>query len=86
MKTRELSVSLTTTLHRFVQDQVRSGRYEDEAEVVRDALRLLQQREIDQFDRLFGDYPNAPQGEPTREDEQAIQAAVARCRGKRRAA
>jgi len=38
------SVSLTPELDRFVQDQVASGRYQTFSEVVRDALRLLQER------------------------------------------
>jgi antitoxin ParD1/3/4 len=42
-----MNVSLTPELERFVQDKVRSGRYLSASEVVREALRLL-----DEQDRL----------------------------------
>jgi antitoxin ParD1/3/4 len=42
-----MNVSLTSELERFVQDKVRSGRYLSASEVVREALRLL-----DEQDRL----------------------------------
>jgi len=80
MKTQALNVDLTPQLRRYVKDQVRAGRYQNEDEVVRDAIRQMQQREIEQFERLFGDYPGAPQGEPTTEDDQAIKAAIHRHR------
>ena len=80
MKTQTLNVNLTAQLRRFVKDQVRAGRYENENEVVRDAIRQMQEREIEQFERIFGEYSGSPQGEPTRKDEQAIQAAVKRHR------
>jgi putative addiction module CopG family antidote len=67
-------------LRRYLKDQVRAGRYRNEDEVVRDAIRQMQQREIEQFERLFGDYPGAPQGEPTTEDDAAIKAAINRHR------
>ncbi|KAA0677576.1 type II toxin-antitoxin system ParD family antitoxin [Azospirillum brasilense] len=38
------SVSLTPELDRFVQTLVASGRYQTASEVVRDGLRLLQER------------------------------------------
>jgi antitoxin ParD1/3/4 len=38
------SISLTPELDRFVQAQVTSGRYQTASEVIRDALRLLQDR------------------------------------------
>ena len=80
MKMQALNVNLTSTLRRYVKDQVRSGRYQNENEVVRDAIRQMQQREIEQFEQLFGDYPGAPKGEPTSEDHQAIQSAIQRHR------
>lgn len=56
MATRStLNVSLTPELDAFVQDTVKSGRYQSASEVVRDALRRLQdefdarQRAIDRF-------------------------------------
>ena len=39
------NVSLTPTLERFAQSCVESGRYNNVSEVVRSALRLLQERE-----------------------------------------
>lgn len=80
MKTQTLNVNLTTELRRYVKDQVRTGRYQNENEVVRDAIRQMQQREIDEFGRVFGDYPGAPKGEPTPADEKAIGDAIKRHR------
>jgi putative addiction module CopG family antidote len=80
MKTQALNVNLTAELRRYVKQQVRAGRYQNENEVVRDAIRQMQQREIEQFERLFGGYPGAPQGEPTPEDDEAIRAAIQRHR------
>src|SRR5262245_34804860 len=42
---RKLTVSLTPGLASFVEDRVRSGRYRTATEVVREALRLLRERE-----------------------------------------
>ena len=84
MNTRSLRLKLSTELRHYVDDQIRTGRYEDENEVVRDALRQMQQRELDQFERFFGDYPGAPKGEPTKNDELAIAAAVKRYRDSKR--
>jgi Arc/MetJ-type ribon-helix-helix transcriptional regulator len=80
VSSQALNVNLTPELRRYVKDQVRSGRYQNENEVVRDAIRQMQQREMEQFERIFGGYPGAPQGEPTIEDELAINAAVKRHR------
>lgn len=85
MKTHSLNVDPPPELRRYLKDQVRAGRYQDEDEVVRDAIRQRQQREIEQFDRLFAGYPGAPQGEPTTEDEVAIKAAVQRHRDSKNA-
>src|SRR5438477_102580 len=84
MKTQTLNVNLTIELRRYVKEQVRAGRYQNENEVVRDAIRQMQQHEVEQFERLFGGYPGAPEGEPTPEDEQAIKAAVQAHRETRR--
>jgi antitoxin ParD1/3/4 len=40
-----LNVSLTGELSRFVENRLRSGRYQSASEVVREALRLLEDRE-----------------------------------------
>ena len=47
MPTRaSLNVSLTPELERFVQSRVGSGRYQTASEVVREGLRLLDEREL----------------------------------------
>lgn len=84
--TQALNMNLTTELRRHVKEQVRSGRYQNENEVVRDAIHQMQQREMEEFDRIFGEYPGVPQGEPTDEDQAAIQAAIQRHRSARQAA
>jgi antitoxin ParD1/3/4 len=40
-----MNVSLTPELEQLVQDKVRSGRYNSASEVVREALRLLEERD-----------------------------------------
>ena len=40
-----MNVSLTPALERFVQEKVQSGRYTSASEVVREALRLLEEHE-----------------------------------------
>jgi putative addiction module CopG family antidote len=86
MKTQTLNVNLTAELRQYVKEQVRGGRYQNENEVVRDAIRQMQQRELEQFARLFGDYPGGPQGEPSLKDEQEIQRAIQGHRNGRRTA
>lgn len=44
-----MNVSLTPELDRFIEDKVKSGRYGSASEVVREALRLLED-----FDRTRG--------------------------------
>lgn len=52
-----MNVSLTPELERFVNDKVQTGRYNSASEVVREALRLLEQHEqartaqIEEFNR-----------------------------------
>lgn len=46
------NVSLTTELDRFVASRVKSGRYENASEVVRAALRTLEQHEQEQRAKL----------------------------------
>jgi antitoxin ParD1/3/4 len=46
MATREtMNVSLSPELKAFIKDLVASGRYRNDSEVVRDGLRMLQERE-----------------------------------------
>lgn len=40
-----MNVSLTPELEKFVNDKVKSGRYNSASEVVREALRLLEEHE-----------------------------------------
>lgn len=40
-----MNVSLTPEFERLIQDRVKSGRYHSASEVVREALRLLQDRD-----------------------------------------
>ena len=40
-----MQVTLTKELEKLVADKVRSGRYTDESDVMRDALRVLEQRD-----------------------------------------
>ena len=47
-----LNVSLTPELEQFVQSRVDSGRYQTASEVVREGLRLLEQREQENQARL----------------------------------
>lgn len=47
-----MNVSLTPELERFIADQVEAGRYRSESEVVRDALRLLLEKEAEREARL----------------------------------
>jgi len=41
-----MNVSLTPELEKFVQDKVESGRYTSASEVVREALRLMEKRDL----------------------------------------
>jgi len=47
-----MNVSLTPQLERFVQDKVAKGRYNSASEVVREALRLLEEHERSRAARL----------------------------------
>lgn len=48
----ERQVTLTEHQERIVEDLVRSGRYQDMSDVVREALRLLEHREAEDTARL----------------------------------
>ncbi|MBC6434048.1 type II toxin-antitoxin system ParD family antitoxin [Nostoc sp. HG1] len=47
-----MNVSLTSELERYVQEKVKSGMYYSASEVIREALRLLQERDHLQKMRL----------------------------------
>lgn len=44
--TRQLNVSITPHFSKFIRDKVKSGRYSNASEVVREALRKLEQEEM----------------------------------------
>jgi|ERR1700685_3580550 antitoxin ParD1/3/4 len=43
---RQLNVSITPHFSKFIRDKVKSGRYSNASEVVREALRRLEQEEM----------------------------------------
>lgn len=54
MQTEKLSISLPTDMARMVRHQVETGGYASNSEVIREALRMWQQREQEREDRLSG--------------------------------
>lgn len=52
MQTEKLSISLPTDMARMVRRHVEDGGYASNSEVIRDALRLWQQREQERGQRL----------------------------------
>jgi putative addiction module CopG family antidote len=68
-----MNVSLPKHLKDYVTAQVESGRFGDEAEVIRTALRQMEEsereREMQAFERAFqGIDRHSPTGEPTPEE------------------
>ena len=49
-----MNVSLTPELEKFVNDRVETGRYNSASEVVREALRLLEERDLARTAQLAG--------------------------------
>ncbi|HEY6291039.1 MAG TPA: type II toxin-antitoxin system ParD family antitoxin [Terriglobia bacterium] len=49
-----MNVSLTSELERFVSDKVESGRYNSASEVIREALRLLEEHDQARAAQLAG--------------------------------
>lgn len=49
-----MNVSLTPELERMIRKKVETGRYASTSEVVREALRLLEQRDRSEQERLAG--------------------------------
>lgn len=47
-----MNVSLTPELEKFVQQKVKTGRYLSASEVIREALRLLEERDIQRLMRI----------------------------------
>jgi putative addiction module CopG family antidote len=84
-----MNVSLPKHLKDFVAAQVDSGRFGNEAEVIRSALRRMEDsdrdREMQAFERAFqGIDRHSPAGEPTSEDFAEIDRIVKTIRGSRR--
>jgi antitoxin ParD1/3/4 len=52
MQTEKLSISLPTDMAKMVRRQVEKGGYASNSEVIRDALRVWQQREHEREQRL----------------------------------
>lgn len=47
-----MNVSLTPELEKFVQQKVKTGRYLSASEVIREALRLLEERDMQRLMRI----------------------------------
>ena len=47
-----MNVSLTPDLEKYVQAKVQSGRYQSSSEVIREALRLLEEKDQEREQRL----------------------------------
>lgn len=47
-----MNVAIPSQLEEFIRHQVQSGRYGNASEVVRDGLRLLQERELSRMGKL----------------------------------
>jgi antitoxin ParD1/3/4 len=82
-----MNISLTPKLEGFVKAKVKSGDYNNASEVIREALRVLQEREADRkvqleaLRRLIRDGEES--GKPIPWDPEAIKQEVRRQAGKR---
>jgi putative addiction module CopG family antidote len=84
-----MNVSLPKNLKDFVIEQVHSGRFGNEAEVIHTALRQMEEAERDREMRAFESAfrqidRHSPVGEPTAEDLAEINRIVTAVRGRRR--
>ena len=84
-----MNISLPKQLKDFVAGQVRSGRFRDGDEVVRSALRQMEeserQRELQAFETAFHEIDrHSPAGEPTAEDLAEMDRIVKSVRAARR--
>jgi antitoxin ParD1/3/4 len=75
-----MNVSLTTELERFVSAKVESGRYNSASEVVREALRLLEERDHARSAHLAGFNQELGHRLETLDRGQQVSPAVARDR------
>jgi putative addiction module CopG family antidote len=84
-----MNISLPKRLQKFVSEQVESGRYESEGEVICSALRQMEeseeQREMQAFENAFRENDrHSPAGEPTIEDLAEIARVIKSVREARR--
>ncbi len=79
-----MSVALTVYWKEFVNQLIKSGRYNNQSEVIRAGLRALQEQElasdVEEFEQIFAD---GRTGEP---DDKAIERTVSRQKAYRRRA
>jgi len=59
--TRQLNVSITQHFSKFIRSKIKSGRYANASEVVREALRRLEQEEAVREQAVIVDPDNAEQ-------------------------
>jgi putative addiction module CopG family antidote len=83
-----MNVSLPKHLKDFVTEQVHSGRFGTEVEIIHSALRQMEEsereREMRAFENAFREIDrSSPSGEPTPEDLAEINRIVAAVRGRR---
>ncbi|PWW01995.1 antitoxin ParD1/3/4 [Hoeflea marina] len=76
MNTEKLSISLPLDMARMVRRQVEDGGYASNSEVIRDALRLWQQREQERGERLdtIRASLDAAAADPVRHSAEAVSA------------
>jgi antitoxin ParD1/3/4 len=79
-----MNVSLTTELERFVSAKVESGRYNSASEVVREALRLLEEHDHARSLQLTGFNQELGHRLETLDRGQQVSSADARARLKRK--
>jgi putative addiction module CopG family antidote len=84
-----MKVALPKHLKDFVAEQVHSGRFGNEAEVIHSALRQMEEsereREMRAFESAFREIDrHSPVGEPTAEDLAEINRIITAVRGRRR--
>jgi len=83
-----MNISLTPKLEGFVKAKVKSGDYNNASEVIREALRVMQEREADRkvqrdaLRRLIRDGEES--GRPVPWQPEAMKQEVVRSRGRRR--
>jgi putative addiction module CopG family antidote len=77
MASRTIHISLPGELNGYIRRMIKGGRYQDESEVVRDALRRMEAaelaNELKQFERAFA---GGHKRSETQRDIQRVEAAV----------